>query len=389
MIRSQIPRFRLPESGDRRGGRLHHRPRRHRDCASASGSTACKALLDEGYDAVFVGTGAPRGRDLDMPGRAGGRGQHPHRHRLALERLLRPHRQDRPARDRAGRRQHRHGLLPHLAPARRRGRQGDRPLRLRGDEGVALGEGGRDARGHPDPQLPRAQGLHPRGRPADRRPLREGRGAPRRRGAAASSCRPASPTCTSNATTCWSPSARRTPSPGSSATSASSSTVGACRRSTRSPCSRPTPGSSSAATRPSGPRTSSGPWRTATRRRSRSTSSAAARTCASARRRDVHLVSQKMGIHEWSYDNDISLDQRYRVPLLDTGVALQNVKVEVELGFDRELAYARGAALPELRRPDGVQRGRSASSATPASTSARSTASPSPRTGRRTTCAPG
>jgi len=28
-----------------------------------------KAILDEKYDAVFVGTGAPRGRDLELPGR--------------------------------------------------------------------------------------------------------------------------------------------------------------------------------------------------------------------------------------------------------------------------------------------------------------------------------
>src|SRR4029077_17760243 len=28
-----------------------------------------KSLLGQGYDAIFVGTGAPRGRDLDIPGR--------------------------------------------------------------------------------------------------------------------------------------------------------------------------------------------------------------------------------------------------------------------------------------------------------------------------------
>src|SRR5215470_1295868 len=54
---------------------------------------------------------------------------------------------------------------------------------------------------------------------------------------------------------------------------------------------------------------------------------------------DVSLISQKMGIHEWSYDNDIANDQRYRVPWRDKAIALKDVKMEVELGFDRELAY--------------------------------------------------
>jgi len=31
--------------------------------------TSMKALLDEGYDAVFVGSGAPKGKELDIPGR--------------------------------------------------------------------------------------------------------------------------------------------------------------------------------------------------------------------------------------------------------------------------------------------------------------------------------
>jgi formate dehydrogenase beta subunit len=52
------------------------------------------------------------------------------------------------------------------------------------------------------------------------------------------------------------------------------------------------------------------------------------------------LVSQKMGIHEWSYDNDISNDHRYRVPLREKVEALKNVRIEVELGFDKALGFA-------------------------------------------------
>jgi formate dehydrogenase beta subunit len=51
------------------------------------------------------------------------------------------------------------------------------------------------------------------------------------------------------------------------------------------------------------------------------------------------VLSQKMGIHEWSYDNDISADIRHKVPLLETKLALSSVKAEVELGFDRALGY--------------------------------------------------
>jgi NADPH-dependent glutamate synthase beta subunit-like oxidoreductase len=53
----------------------------------------------------------------------------------------------------------------------------------------------------------------------------------------------------------------------------------------------------------------------------------------------VNLASQKMGIHEWSYDNDISLDKRYAVPHKDKFLALKDIKAEVELGFDDRLAY--------------------------------------------------
>jgi NADPH-dependent glutamate synthase beta subunit-like oxidoreductase/ferredoxin len=51
------------------------------------------------------------------------------------------------------------------------------------------------------------------------------------------------------------------------------------------------------------------------------------------------LVSQKMGIHEWSYDNDISNEDRLKVPHVDKALALKDVRVEVELGFDRALGY--------------------------------------------------
>lgn len=54
---------------------------------------------------------------------------------------------------------------------------------------------------------------------------------------------------------------------------------------------------------------------------------------------DTTLISQKMGIHEWSYDNGISIDLRFKVPMRDTAVALRDIKAEVELGYDRELAY--------------------------------------------------
>lgn len=70
-MRSQLPSFRLPESvlmgevntilGMGVHARFNHRV------------ASLKALLAEDYDAIFVGTGAPRGRDLpDLPGRREG-----------------------------------------------------------------------------------------------------------------------------------------------------------------------------------------------------------------------------------------------------------------------------------------------------------------------------
>jgi NADPH-dependent glutamate synthase beta subunit-like oxidoreductase len=53
----------------------------------------------------------------------------------------------------------------------------------------------------------------------------------------------------------------------------------------------------------------------------------------------VNLVSQKMGIHEWSYDNEVTLDKRYKVPWRDVNQTLKNIKVEVEMGFDPKTAF--------------------------------------------------
>ena len=54
---------------------------------------------------------------------------------------------------------------------------------------------------------------------------------------------------------------------------------------------------------------------------------------------DVTLVSQKMGIHEWTYDNAVSPDERFIVPWSDEARKLDSIKVEVELGFDMDTAW--------------------------------------------------
>ncbi len=53
----------------------------------------------------------------------------------------------------------------------------------------------------------------------------------------------------------------------------------------------------------------------------------------------TNLVSQKMGIHEWSYDSAVESDARFKVPHADKKAALGDRKLEVELGFDVAVAY--------------------------------------------------
>jgi NADPH-dependent glutamate synthase beta subunit-like oxidoreductase len=73
MMRSQIPSFRLPESvlDEEVNNILNLGIHQHFKTYVSS----LKSVLDDGYDAVFIGTGAPRGRDLsNLPGRAEGQG---------------------------------------------------------------------------------------------------------------------------------------------------------------------------------------------------------------------------------------------------------------------------------------------------------------------------
>lgn len=53
----------------------------------------------------------------------------------------------------------------------------------------------------------------------------------------------------------------------------------------------------------------------------------------------VNLLNQKMGIHEWSYDSQVDDDDRYIVPIADKEFSLKDRKMEVELGFDVATAF--------------------------------------------------
>ena len=53
----------------------------------------------------------------------------------------------------------------------------------------------------------------------------------------------------------------------------------------------------------------------------------------------TQLFSTKMGIHEWSYDNPVSDDDRFAVPHLENEIALVDRRAEVELGFDPAMAF--------------------------------------------------
>jgi NADPH-dependent glutamate synthase beta subunit-like oxidoreductase len=53
----------------------------------------------------------------------------------------------------------------------------------------------------------------------------------------------------------------------------------------------------------------------------------------------VNLYQQKMGIHEWIYDSLVADDPRFKVPHASKEISLKSLKAEVELGFDRDTAF--------------------------------------------------
>ena len=232
------------------------------------------------------------------------------------------------------------------------------------------------ARGHPDHQLPRAQGLRARGRQAGRHDAsRSSRRCTTTRAGAASvptgepdvvlrlrrgagRGRPGERLPVDRARQRHR--VRRVGPAGARRGDASSRRCRTC---------------SSAATRPSARRTSSPRWPTATRRRCRSTACCTART--SRERPPPHVQP------DVAEDGHPRVELRQRVsqrPALQGAVGQGREGAGQHQGRGRARLRRRhrlqgGAALPELRRADGVHATSCASSATPASTSARWTAS--------------
>ncbi len=54
----------------------------------------------------------------------------------------------------------------------------------------------------------------------------------------------------------------------------------------------------------------------------------------------LNLISQKMGIHEWSYSNDYNPAERRLMPAVDLAERFKKIDIEVELGFTPEQTLA-------------------------------------------------
>ena len=135
MMRTQIPKFRLPESvlDEECNYILALQP----ETKFGQRIDSLKALLKENYDAIFVGCGAPHDRDLDIPGRKEA-AEHIHIGIDWLSSVSFGHT------TKIGKRVIVLGG-GNTAMDCCRARPGRRPLRLRGDEGIALGKRRRNA----------------------------------------------------------------------------------------------------------------------------------------------------------------------------------------------------------------------------------------------------
>ena len=158
MMRSQIPKFRLPDEviDEEVGYALSTGG----EFVAERRIDSLKGLMGEGYDAIFVGCGAPRGRNLDIPGRNEA-ASHIHIGIDWLSSVSFGHVSS------IGRRVVVLGggntAMDCCRTSRRLGGAEVKVVvrsRLRRDEGLAMGKGRRDARGRRDPELPRAQGVH-------------------------------------------------------------------------------------------------------------------------------------------------------------------------------------------------------------------------------------
>ena len=344
------------DGSDRRGSRLHPRPRRRP--SSSARSTRMKAAAGRGLrrDLRRLRRAArPRPRHPRPQGR---REEHPHRHRLALVGVLRPHRR----RSASASSSSAAATPPWTAAAPRKRLGGD-------DVKVIVRSGFEEMKASPwekeDAQhegIPILNFLVPKAfvienGKLDRHDLREGQGRLRRQGPPQPRAhRRARPVLRVRRRAGRGRPGERLPldrarlghrvrQVGHAGRRQGHVPVDACRT------------SSSAATAAFGPKNII--WAVAhghdaavsidklLQRR---------RPAASARRPASTLMSQKMGIHEWSYDNEIAGDARYKVPWARHQGHAEEREGRGRARLRRRHRVEGGAALPQLRRADGVHR---------------------------------
>ncbi len=192
MIRSQIPKFRLPDSViDEECGYILDLGVEFR---GGQYIDSMKKLLGQGFDAIFVGSGAPRGRDLDIPGRKEA-AANIHIGIDWLSNISFGHI------DKIGKRVIVLGggntAMDCCRSARRLGGTDVKVIVRSGFEEMKASPWEKEdaaSRGHSDPQFPRAEAVPAQGRQAHRHGVREGEGRIRRKGPPqADQCRRAGP----------------------------------------------------------------------------------------------------------------------------------------------------------------------------------------------------